>query len=394
MIVAVAGAGMTEMGRLDQSVDALAVAASRAALADAGIEPRDIATVLVANALGGQLSDQGCVRGQAWLRSLDFGGTPIVNVENACASAASALWLGVRAVEAGESPVLVVGVEKMWEGTRVDRIAAIDGCLSAHERRALQAAADGPSTFMSLNATWCAHQLGERGTTLEQIAATAVKAFTHAARNPRAPRRTSVDIRDVLASDPVAGPLTRLMCSSFTDGAAAVVLSAASTPSAPRIRTSVLRSGNSTHEYHDRMAHAASDTWKVAGLGPEDLDIVELHDATSAEELYACEALGLYGPGEAGVATVRGETSVGGVGTIINPSGGLVGRGHPIGATGLCQVVEAAEQLTGRAGDRQVSSPSLALCVNTGGIIAGDVCSIGLTVLEAGPGMRARRRTL
>jgi len=173
------------------------------------------------------------------------------------------------------------------------------------------------------------------------------------------------------------------MCSSFTDGAAAAVLSAGTQRGAPRVRASVLRSGYGELDYHDRLSETAEDAWKVAGVGPGDIDVVELHDATSAEELYALEALGFFSPGEAGVATEAGDTDLGGRGVCVNPSGGLLSRGHPLGATGICQVVELVHQLRGTAAGRQIEGARLAMSVNTGGIMGGrDTALAGVHILE------------
>ncbi len=194
---------------------------------------------------------------------------------------------------------------------------------------------------------------------------------------------------EVLGSAPIVPPLTRLMCSSFTDGAAAVVLSSAPRSGAPRIRSTTIRSGNGDIDYHERMIEAGSAAWEDAGIDPADVDVVELHDATSPEELYALESLGFYKPGDAGPATVAGETSLGGKGVTVNTSGGLVARGHPLGATGIAQVVELTAQLRDEAGARQVEGARLAVAANTGGMIGtaagrADAAFIGIHVLDAG----------
>ena len=130
-------------------------------------------------------------------------------------------------------------------------------------------------------------------------------------------------------------------------------------------------------------AETAEEAWKAAGAGPEDIDVVELHDATSAEELYALESLGFFPAGEAGVATVAGDTDVGGRAVCVNPSGGLVARGHPLGATGICQIAELVAQLRGTATGRQVHEPRLGAAINTGGIMAGkDTALVAVHVLE------------
>ncbi len=383
--VSIVGIGMTPMDRRDLTPQAMAGQAVRAALADAGVAPTDVGLVISANALGGRLCEQGCIRGQSWLRDVDLGTTGVVNVDNSCAGGSSAMHLGVLAAQAAQSPVLVVGVEKMWTGQRGETIAGIEDGLPSDERAELRVSLDNDagSVLMALNATWVRHQIESRGTSPQQIAAAAAKARRCGARNPLAQFRTPVTTDEVLASPVVVAPLTRLMCSSFTDGAAAAVLMAGTSPGAPRVRASVLRSGNGELDYHDRLRETADEAWKDAGVGPEDIDVVELHDATSAEELYALESLGFFRAGEAGVATVTGDTDVGGRTVCVNPSGGLVARGHPLGATGICQIAELVAQLRGTATGRQVHEPRLAAAVNTGGILSGqDAALVAVHVLE------------
>ena len=384
-VVSIVGVGMTAMDRRDLSPEAMATEAATAALADAGLPPTDVGLVVVANALGGRLCDQGCIRGQSWLQAVGLGATGMVNVDNSCAGGSSAMHLGVMAAMAGQSPVLVVGVEKMWTGRRADTIAGIEDGLPAEERARLRVELhnDAGSVLMALNATWVRQQIEERGTTPRQIAATVAKARRCGARNPRAQFRTEVTEEEVLASPVVVPPLTRLMCSSFTDGAAAAVLIGGAQPRAPRVRASILRSGNGELDYHDRLRETVEEAWKAGGVGPQDIDVVELHDATSAEELYALESLGFFAAGEAGAATAAGRTDVGGDGVCVNPSGGLVARGHPLGATGICQIAELVEQLRGTAAGRQVADPRLGLAVNTGGIMAGrDTALVAVHILE------------
>lgn len=384
--VTISGLGMTPQGRSELGPDALASQAAAEALADSAIDHSQVGMVVVGNALGGVLSDQECVRGQAWLHPLGLGTAPVLNVDNGCAGGASALHLACLAVEAGVSPVLVVGVEKMWTGDRTATLRGIEGCLAAEQRELLRAelANEAGSIFMGLNAVWAVEQLTARDTTAEHFAAATVKARRHGAANPLAQHRSPVTSAEVLESTSIAGPLTRLMCSSFTDGAAALVLQRAPQAGAPRIIASAMASGDGTGEYHQRMAETAEEAWKYASLGPCDIDLVELHDATSAEELFALEALGFFEPGEAGPATMAGDTTIGGRGVTVNPSGGLVARGHPLGATGVCQVVEIAHHLRGTAGERQIENARVGATVNTGGIITRDVASAAVHVLMAG----------
>jgi acetyl-CoA acetyltransferase len=392
--VTILGTGMTDMSRRDLSPETMAYQATHEALGDAGLAPADLGLVIFGNATAGRLNDQACVRGQSWLRKAGLPEVAIINVDNSCAGGSSALHLATMVAATQDRPVLALGVEKMWTGQRGETMAGIEDGLPADYRHDLHGRLDtennpAGSILMGLNNSWAERILAERGVTLRQIAAAAVKAFDHAARNPLAQCQRTTTIDEVLAAPQVAGLLTRLMCSSFTDGAAAVIVGGPSVPgpapaSAPRIVSSVARSGNGLLDYHDRMAQAAEAAWADSGLGPDDFDLVELHDATAAEEIYALESLGLFGLGAAGPATEAGFTGIGSPGLVVNSSGGLVGRGHPLGATGLAQVVELANQLRGRAGARQVSGARLGLAVNSGGIIEGDAGFIGIHALAAG----------
>jgi acetyl-CoA acetyltransferase len=388
--VAVLGTAMTDMSRRDLNPDQLALQVVAEALADSGVHAEDLALVVAANAGGGRLNDQDCIRGQSWLRKSALGNVPIVNIDNSCAGGSSAVHVGALAARADDRPVLVLGVEKMWTGDREATLAAIESGLPSDYRsdmhtRLAERGNPAGSILMGLNASWAAQLMDERGTTVEQIAAAAVKARRHGALNPLAQCQQPVTMDEVLSSAQVAGVLTRLMCSSFTDGAAALVLSGSTTSFAQpvaRIVGSLARSGWGNLDYHERLAEASTAAYKSFGFGPDDFDIVELHDATSAEELFALESLSFFAPGEAGPATMSGKTSVGGSGVTVNPSGGLVARGHPLGATGIAQVVEVVTHLRGRAGARQVNGAHLGLTVNTGGIVDGDAGYVGVTVIS------------
>ena len=381
--VAILGTGMSDMSRRDQEPDTMAYEVVHEALGDAGISAHDLGLVIVGNAMAGRLSDQGCVKGQTWLSKAGLSEVAIINVDNSCAGGSSSLHLATLAATAQDRPILALGVEKMWTGDRAGTIAGIEDGLPAeyrhdlHDRRHEDHNPAG-SILMGLNNGWALRLMADVGATVRQIAAAAVKAFEHAARNPLAQFQRRVTIEEVL---------TRLMCSSFTDGAAAVVLGGPSVPapaSAPRIIGSVARSGNGSIDYHDRLTQAAEAAWEAFGFGPGDADLLELHDATAAEELFALESLGFFAPGEAGPATEAGATGIDSPGLVVNPSGGLVGRGHPLGATGLAQVVELATQFRGRAGDRQVAGARLGVAVNTGGIIYGDAGFVGIHAVRSG----------
>jgi acetyl-CoA acetyltransferase len=389
--VAVLGTGMTDMSRRDLTPETMAYQVVHEALGDAGLSSHDLGLVIVGNAMAHRLSDQGCVRGQTWLRKAGLSEAAIVNVDNSCAGGSSALHLATMAAASSDRPVLALGVEKMWTGDRAQTMAGIEDGLPAeyrhdlHDRRRTDNNPAG-SILMGLNNVWAQRRMKDVGLTVRQIAAAAVKAFRHASRNPLAQCQRSATIDEVLESPQVAGVLTRLMCSSFTDGAAAVVLGGSSRApaSAPRIIGSVARSGNGLLDYHDRLTHTADAAWEAFGFGPDEADVVELHDATAAEELYALESLGFFADGEAGPATEAGATTVDTPGLVVNPSGGLLGRGHPLGATGLAQIVELANQFRGRCGDRQIENARLGVAVNTGGIIYGDAGIVCIHGMRAG----------
>jgi acetyl-CoA acetyltransferase len=386
----IVGTAITPMNRRDRTAEDMAQQVVAEALADADVDAADVNLVVFGNATAGRLIDQGCIRGQTFLSRSGLRNAGIINVDNSCAGGSSALHMATLASLAGTGTVLAVGVEKMWTGDRRATLAGIEDGVPLADRTYLHETMENPSgsVLMALNATWAISVMEERGATVEQFAAAAVKARRHGSLNPDAQFQSEVTLEEVLESASIVWPLTRLMCSSFTDGGAAVVLSASPAPKAPRIRTSTVRSGNGDIDYHDRLSEAATAAWEDSGIDPVDVDLVELHDATSAEELYALESMGFFKPGDAGPATVAGDTTFGGKGLTVNTSGGLVARGHPLGATGIAQVVELTAQLRGEAGRRQVEGARLAVAANTGGIIGSsggrsDAGFIGIHVLEA-----------
>jgi acetyl-CoA acetyltransferase len=381
----IVGTAMTAMNRRDRTIEDMSHQVVADALADAHVDPSDVDLVVFGNATAGRLLDQGCIRGQSFLRRAGLRHAGVVNVDNSCAGGASALHLASLAAVGGGGTVLAVGAEKMWTGDRAATLAGIEDGVPLPDRIRMHEELENPSgsVLMALNASWTLLQMEQRDATVEQFAAAAVKARRHGSLNPNAQFQSEVTLDEVLGSAPIVPPLTRLMCSSFTDGAAAVVLTSSPRSGAPRIRSSTVRSGNGDMDYHDRLSEAGAVAWDAASVDPADVDVVELHDATSAEELYALESLGFFKPGDAGPATQAGDTSLGGRGVTVNTSGGLVARGHPLGATGIAQVVELTAQLRGTAGHRQVLGARLAVAANTGGIIGTDAAFIGIHVLEA-----------
>ena len=372
--VQVAGVGMTKFGRfLDSSLKSLGAEAITAALEDAGIERDDVQAVFFANAVAGMITGQECIRGETVLHPMGFGALPVNNIENACASGGNALHLGYSAV-AGEQydVVLVVGVEKMCLEDRTRMFGAFRGGVDIDEYDFPEEAGRSRSPFVDRYAR-VGRALLERGLTREDFAAVAAKAFLNGAKNPWAQRAVAHSADTVLAAREVVPPLTVLMCSPVSDGAAAAVLTAPRRATAGgrpvEIRGSALRSlpavPTGAGDVHALSAQAA---YEAAGLGPTDLDFAELHDATVVGEISNWVNAGLCRAGEE-ASWIRD----GGWGMHrVNPSGGLLSRGHPVAATGVAQAFEVVQQLRGIAGDRQLTGPlSAALSQCGGGLIDG-----------------------
>lgn len=363
-----AGAAMTRFGRHDTvPMQALAQQAILEALADAGIGVRTPQAFYCANVYGGM------ILGQTLLRDLGLDGVPVYNVENACASSATGVHLARHALLAGEyDTVVVFGVEML---------TALGGGsipLQRNDYKTEVYAAQG-MTLPAIYAMRGTRYLSETGHGPEVLGGVAVKNRRHGALNPYAQTRKEVSLEEVMASRPVAEPLTLLQCCpSAVDGAAAVVLTTKPpTDGRPkvRIRSSVVQSGRREEGLDDIFdaeitARAARLAFEKAGLGPDDLNVIELHDAFTIAELLYYEAFGLCGRGEGVGLLADGITALGGR-VPVNPSGGLLAKGHPLGATGVAQMVEIVWQLQGRATGRQVEGARVGLTQCTGGGIAG-----------------------
>ena len=368
----IAGVGMIRFGKYrDRSIEDMAGEVVLKALADAGLERQSIEETFCGTLFGGTLA------GQRILRYLGMTGMPITNVENACSSGSSALRQGVASISMGRADaVLVIGVEKLsgFEGTIP---------LEATDIEATQG-----MVMPGLYAMRARRYMHETNTTPEHLAAVSVKAHKNGSRNVYAQFQNVITVSEVLSSRMIADPLTLYMCCPTGDGAAAVILTsrqgAVGRGRVPiKAAASVLQSGRYETGFRDMTeseltARTARMAYEEAGVGPEDLSLAEVHDAFSIAELMYYEALGLCARGEAKDLLERGETEI--TGRIpVNPSGGLLCRGHPVGATGLAQVCEAVWQLRGQAGSRQVSNPRVALTHCTGGGISGldhGACSV------------------
>ena len=407
----IAGAAMTQFGKFpDSTIRSLAEEAVGEALRDAGIGPEAVQMVFFSNATAGVLHGQEMIRGQVALRHTGLLGVPIVNVENACASASTAFHLACMAVGSGSVDVaLAVGSEKLTHEDKAKSFAAIGTAVDMLQLRELREqvraprpvaagagspapveaeGADGKrSFFMDIYAAMTRAYMERSGASVRDLAEVAVKSHRNAALNPKAQFRTEVSVEEVLASREISPPLTLLMCSPIGDGAAAVVVCseeyARRLGGAPvRVRACTLVSGTDrTAGQPGAVERAAEGAYAAAGLGPGALDVVEVHDAAAPAELMCYEELGLCGPGEGARLLASGDTALGGR-LPVNPSGGLLSKGHPIGATGCGQLVELVDQLRGRCGPRQVEGARVALAENGGGFLGTDAAAMVVTILS------------
>ncbi|MCW3039615.1 MAG: Propanoyl-CoA C-acyltransferase [Solirubrobacterales bacterium] len=388
----VAGVGMTQFGKqLDRSLRSMAEEAVRDALADAGGGPEAVEYAFFSNAVASLITGQACVPGQVALRHTGLLGIPIVNVENACASGSSAFSLACMTLQAGAvDVVIVVGAEKLSHPDKAKSFAAFASGYDQEEPPSLTrdqpGGGAGRSVFMDVYADMARTYMGRSGATAEDFANVAVKAHAHGALNPKAQYGDPLDTDGVLASRAIVDPLTLLMCSPLSDGAAAIVL--ATDRGLERLNATPVRVLAATViSGRDRVngdasspERAAKIAYATAGVGPADIDVVELHDAAAPAELIVTEELGLCEPGGGPELLRSGETALGGR-VPINPSGGLLSKGHPIGATGVAQIVELVDQLRGRCGARQVDGATVALAENGGGYLENDAAVATVTIL-------------
>jgi acetyl-CoA acyltransferase len=353
----------------------MAADAVRAALADAGLALNDVEQAFASYVYGDSTA------GQAALYGVGRTGIPVVNVHNNCASGSSALWLARQAVAAGADVVLAFGFEQMQRGALVERWDDRLSPLGSFEDRRTElqgTAQDVPMAAQYFGGAGQAYA-DRFGTAPETFAQIAVKARRHAANNPNAVFRDAITVEEVLASPHIYGPLTRLQCCPPTSGGAAAVLVSGDYARRRGLNGSVRIAGQAltsdrpgTFEGdmtklvgYDVAAEAAAKAYAEAGIGPEDIPVVELHDCFTANELISYEALGLTPEGTAEKFVLEGDNAYGGR-VVTNPSGGLLSKGHPLGATGLAQCAELTWQLRGQAGARQVDGARTALQHNLG----------------------------
>ena len=362
----------------------LVAGAVQEALSDAGLVYSDMAQVYVGYVYGDSTS------GQRAVYDVGLTGVPIFNVNNNCSTGSTALYLARQAVQTGAADcVLAVGFEQMARGALAEQFAdrprPLERFLAVAHRRH---GPDDTPVALRLFGDAARDYATQYGTQPEVFAQVTVKARRHAARNPKAVFRELVSVEQVLASPMVFDPLTRLQCCPPTCGAAAAVIVSERFAKRHGLRTDVSIAaqaittdtrasfeGDMTAAVGREMsAAAARQVYEAAGIGPEDISVVELHDCFTSNEIISYEALGLVGPGGAEKMIRDGDNTYGGR-YVVNPSGGLLSKGHPLGATGLAQCYELVNQLRGRAGDRQVEGARLALQHNIG---LGGACVVTL----------------
>jgi len=384
----VAGVGMTAFGKhTDTPYTALVTDAVRQALADAGCGAGDVQFVYYANTGAGLVQGQESVRGQHAVRGSGLDGIPLVNVENACASGSTALNQAWLAVASGHADVAVaVGAEKLTHPDKSRSFAVMTSALDQTRLAEIRGELSGGSgsVFMDIYARFATWYMDRTDATAQDFARIAVKNHAHGALNPKAQYGGRLTVEEVLSARAISGPLTLPMCAPMSDGAAAAVVTTPAAAarwgaSAVRLAATVIGSGL-PGTYGQLVPATARRAYEMAGVGPADLDVIECHDAASPAELIVTEELGLCPPGDAVKLLRAGDTTLGGR-LPVNPSGGLGSRGHPIGATGLAQVVELADQLRGRCGARQVPGARVALAENAGGYIGPDAAVASITLL-------------
>jgi acetyl-CoA acetyltransferase len=402
----VAGVGMTPFGKhMDTGLKALGAEAVKSALADAGIGQDALEAAYVGNAAAGLVTGQESIRGQVILRSIGLGRIPVINVENACASASTALNQACAMVTAGlYDVVLALGVEKLYHADKKKSFGAFSGAVDVEAmqtimeglrknaeaggaKSASSGAGEKRSMFMDIYAAMARGHMERYGTTAAQFAGVSAKNSFHGSMNPRAQFREALTVEEVLAAPMIAEPLTRPMCSPIGDGAAAAIIVSEKKARElgierpVRVAASVLRSGwDHGIDEPGTVELCSREVYEEAGVGPEDLDVAECHDASAPAEVAAYESLGLCPKGEGGRLIDEGTTRLGGR-LPVNTSGGLLRKGHPVGATGIAQIVELTEQLQGRSGDRQVEGAKVALAHNGGGTIGADAAAMCVTIL-------------
>jgi acetyl-CoA acyltransferase len=388
----VLGVGMTRFGKYpERSLKELAREALQKALTDAGISLSQIEAAYVGNAMAGIITGQECIRGQVMLSGTGLEGIPILNVENACASGSSAFHMAWMAVASGMyDVVLALGAEKMIHPERTRAFQALKGAVDVEELDKFPGGGkggDNQSLFMDYYAMEAREHMELYGTSIETFAKIAVKNSRNGSLNPNAQYQKQQTLEDVLGSRIISDPLRLLMCSPLSDGAAAAILcsekiSRQLTNHPVFVASSVVYSSNRSGDVGpSNTERAAAKAYALAGIEPSDVQVAEVHDAAAPGELWAYEHLGFCAPGDGARLVESGATEIGGR-IPVNPSGGLIAKGHPVGATGIAQIAEIVWQLRGQAGKRQIPGQAkVGLTHNVGGFLNGGNAAVAIHIL-------------
>jgi acetyl-CoA acyltransferase len=423
--VYIIGVGMTKIVKMAGSYESMCAEAIREAMEDAGLsyegDKDAMGGIWYGNCAQGMLTSQHSVRGQVVLRRLKFERMPVVNVENACATATTALTQAVNHVLAGVSDLgLALGIEKMMPDLmRLDEHPEIkaavpfmglsafwNGCEQDRKNQYIEKwrrqkaellgvpyektdVGVDRSPFMDYYAIKALQGMKKYGYTQEQLAKVCAKTHHHSTMNPKAQYQKDFSWEEVLADKPITYPLTRPMCAPTGEGCAVAIVCSEKYLKEHKkvkdpilIRASVLISGQDRGDFdRDISGRGAEIAFRQAGLQPTDIDVLEVHDAVSYAEIYQIAQAGFCKPEHAGEFCSTGATSLGGE-LPTNTSGGLVSRGHPVGCTGLAQVYELVTQLRGRAGQRQVKGAKIGMHINGGGVVGVEEASLGVHILE------------
>jgi acetyl-CoA acyltransferase len=383
-IPVVAGGSVGPFGRfVDRSITDIARPVIAAALKAAGVEARDIEAAFVGNAFGGAITDQESIMAQVLLGPAGVKAVPVQTVKNACSSGSSAAHLAWSAVAYGQYDcVLVLGAEKL---THPDKRRSFAALATATDQPTVD---PNRSVFMDVNADRANRYMERFGATPRHFAKVAAKNRKHASLNERASLRDLISVDEVLSDRIVVPPLTRAMCGGVVDGAACLVVMSPQyaakrgVSKVTQLVASALVSGVPDGDEAGNATHrAAVAAFAQAGVDPKDVDVAEVHDATAPQELFDIEDLMLSGRGEAIRLLDDGDIELGGR-IPINTSGGLTSRGHPVGATGVAQIVEIHEQLLGQAGRRQVPGAKLGLAQMAGGLLGRDSAAATVHLLK------------
>jgi acetyl-CoA acyltransferase len=371
--VYVVGTDMIKFGRFpDRTVPQLGAEAALMALDDAGLTIQDMQALYCGN-----LYEASNMPGQRVLREIGQTGIPVVNCANACATGATAFREGYAAIKAGMfDVVLCVGVEQMGKG-----LLGGGGGGAGIPTEGLLGSGTMPAVFAHVGM----EHSRNHGTTFEQFAKVSVKNHHHSTLNPKAMYQIETPLQEVMGAEMISYPNTKLMCSVNVDGSAAAVLASESAAKrlglmgrAVRVRASAMTSDPYTPrnmvmpDFNAVTRLAAKQAYELAGLGPEDVDLVELHDCFATAEIVHYENLGLCADGEGGRMIDEGETALGGR-VPVNVSGGLLSKGHPLGATGIANIYEITTHLRGEAGKRQVEGARIGLTHVVG---MGSACAV------------------